>query len=169
MTIWNKPTYQSQPAQHRNVGSGKRAPAHGSLDDLLYLHKAGSDDYDHIESLAQDTLDSETFANLFDKSYSKLDPNNQGLTKVQLGKLIMRPDIFTKDEYCMLLLLAKYFDTVASLVVDGDKTRITPLHKEVLNQFLVHGKLTLAELARWTMLCVDPNEDSASSLPPLSA
>jgi len=155
---------QNQPRNPRYVN---RKPAHGSLDDLLYLHKAsGPDDYDHIESLAQDTLDSATFVDLFNKNFARLDSTHQGITKEQLGKLIMRPDIFGQDEYVMLLLLAKYFDCIANLV-DGDKTRITPLHKEVLTQFLVHGKLTLAELARWTMLCVDPT-DGASDLPPLS-
>jgi hypothetical protein len=169
MGIQNKTSYGLTPVQqNRNPGNAKKRPLHGSLDDLLYLHKAsGPEDYDHIESLASDTLDSATFADLFNKSFSKLDPQHQGITQVHLGKLIMRPDMFGQDEYVMLLLLAKYFDTIANLV-DGDKSRITHLHKEVLNQFLVHGKLTLAELARWTMLCVDPNESAPSALPPLS-
>lgn len=172
MGIWNKTNNGSMPMpvpQNRNPRQPNRrpsTPAHGNLDDLLWLHKSsGPSDYDHIESLAQDTLDSQTFADLFNKTFPRLDPENRGITKEHLGKLIMRPDIFANDEYVMLLLLAKYYDTISNLV-DGDTHRITSLHKEVLSTFLIHGKLTLAELARWRMLGSESLD--SGDLPPLS-
>jgi hypothetical protein len=145
---------------------------HGSLDDLLWLHKTSAPtSADHVESLTQETLDSETFARLFVKTYPRLDPKDQGLSKEHLGKLIMRPDIFTHDEYVMLLMLAKYFDTIANLVDDepGPQKTITPMDREVLCQFLVHGKLSLAELHRWRLLCMAPAEDSDREGPPLTS
>lgn len=150
---------------------GRPGQGHGSLDDLLWLHKSsGPADGDHIESLAQETLDSQTFAQLLQQNFAKLDPAGQGISKEHLGKLIMRPDTFTQDEYVMLLLMAKYFDTIANLVDDepGVQTVITGLDKEVLCQFLVHGKLSLAELHRWRLLCMAPQEDTAREGPPLS-
>ncbi len=144
---------------------------HGSLDDLLWLHKAGAPTTaEHVESLEQESLDSETFARIFIQTYPRLDPKDQGLSKEHLGKLIMRPDVFSHDEYVMLIMLAKYFDTIANLVDDepGPQTMITPMDREVLCQFLVHGKLSLAELHRWRLLCMAPKEDKELEGPPLS-
>lgn len=155
--------------KHRN---SRGTQGHGSLDDLLWLHKAsGPTPVEEVQSLEQETLDSETFAKLFIQTYPKLDPRDQGLTKEHLGKLIMRPDIFTNDEYNMLLMLAKYFDTVSNLVDDeeGPQTMITPMDKEVLCQFLVHGKLSLPELHRWRLLCMQPKEDPGMEGPPLTS
>ncbi|MFN8550365.1 MAG: hypothetical protein U0103_02655 [Candidatus Obscuribacterales bacterium] len=148
----------------------RNAQGHGSLDDLLWLHKASAPTtVEHVESLEQETLDSEAFARIFIQTYPRLDPKNQGLTKEHLSKLIMRPDAFSHDEYVMLVMLAKYFDTIANLVDDepGPQTMITPMDKEVLCQFLVHGKLSLAELHRWRLLCQAPKEEPFEG-PPLS-
>lgn len=145
---------------------------HGSLDDLLWLHKASAPTADEgqVQSLEQESLDSESFARIFIQTYPRLDPKNQGLTKEHLGKLIMRPDVFSHEEYVMLMMLAKYFDTIANLVDDepGPQTMITPMDREVLCQFLVHGKLSLPELHRWRLLCMAPKEDVEFEGPPLS-
>ncbi len=144
---------------------------HGSLDDLLWLHKASAPTtVEHVESLEQESLDSESFARIFIQTYPRLDPKNQGLTKEHLSKLIMRPDVFSHEEYVMLMMLAKYFDTISNLVDDepGPQTMITPMDREVLCQFLVHGKLSLAELHRWRLLCMAPKEDPEFEGPPLS-
>lgn len=145
---------------------------HGNLDDLLWLHKASAPTADEgqVQSLEQESLDSESFARIFIQTYPRLDPKNQGLTKEQLTKMIMRPDVFSHEEYVMLMMLAKYFDTIANLVDDepGPQTMITPMDREVLCQFLVHGKLSLPELHRWRLLCMAPKEDVEFEGPPLS-
>lgn len=149
----------------------RSVPGHGSLDDLLWLHKASAPTtVEHVESLEQESLDSESFARIFIQTYPRLDPKNQGLTKEHLSKLIMRPDVFSHEEYVMLMMLAKYFDTISNLVDDepGPQTMITPMDREVLCQFLVHGKLSLAELHRWRLLCMAPKEDPEIEGPPLS-
>jgi hypothetical protein len=155
--------------KNRNPRTGQ---GHGSLDDLLWLHKTSAPtSAEHVESLTEETLDSEKFARLFIQTYPRLDPKDQGLSKEHLGKLIMRPDAFTHDEYLMLLMVAKYFDTIANLVDDepGPQTLITPVDREVLCQFLIHGKLSLPELHRWRLLCMAPKkEDAEIEGPPLS-
>ena len=157
-----------------NTGSNKRPrprQRNGSLDDLLWLHRSSNPAAgNNIESLDQDNLDSKTFAELFKKNYARLDPQDMGITKEQLSKFIMRPDNFSKDEYVMLMLLAKYFDTIANLDDAPEfKTKITSLDKEVLCQFLIHGNLSMAELYRWRLLCSAPAEDIDREPPPLSS
>ncbi|HEY9679882.1 MAG TPA: hypothetical protein V6C76_17900 [Drouetiella sp.] len=147
---------------------------HGSLDDLLWLHKASAPtSADEVHALEEDKLSSESFAKLFMQAYPRLDPQKQGLTKEHLGKLIMRPQAFNHDEYNMLVMLAKYFDTIANLVDDdkpGASKAITPMDSEVLFQFLLHGKMSLAELHRWRLLCTSPTKDDAEVAgPPLSS
>jgi hypothetical protein len=140
----------------------RSAQGHGSLDDLLWLHKSSAPTtVEHVEALDQDKLDSETFARVLIKTYPRLDPGNKGLSKEHLGKLIMRPDAFGHEEYTMLVMLAKYFDTIANLVDDepGPQKTITPMDREVLCQFLMHGKMSLAELHRWRLLCTTPKKD----------
>lgn len=154
--------------KNRNPRSGQ---GHGSLDDLLWLHKASAPaGTEEVHSLEQEMLDSETFARLLVQTYPRLDPKNIGLTKEHLGKLIMRPDTFSRDEHVMLLMLAKYFDTIANLVDDepGPQVTITAMDREVLCQFLIHGKLSLAELHRWRLLCMKPKDDIEVEGPPLS-
>jgi hypothetical protein len=143
----------------------------GALDDVLWLHRSSSPNIGQsVESLEQDNLDSKTFAELFKKNYVRLDPQNSGISKEQLSKFIMRPDNFTKDEYVMLMLVAKYFDTIANLDDAPDsRTKITALDAEVLGQFLIHGNLSMAELHRWRMLCSSPADDTEREPPPLAS
>ncbi|HEY9712234.1 MAG TPA: hypothetical protein V6C72_02115 [Chroococcales cyanobacterium] len=148
----------------------KKQPVHGSLNDLLYLHKAGAPTtVDAISSLNNDELDPKTFATLLNKNFARLDPSGRGLTEEALSKLIMKPDQFAQDEYAMLVLLAKYFSTIANMCQDqpGKQTVITHMDKDVLCQFLLYGNMSLAELHRWCVLSATP-VDEAGPPPPLS-
>jgi hypothetical protein len=71
----------------------------------------------------------------------------------------------------MLQLLGKYFQTIADLSDDepGDEdTVISRADKEVLSQFLLYSKVTLAELHHWQCAEKKAQEDQLPGPPPLS-
>jgi hypothetical protein len=96
-------------------------------------------------------LDGVTIATLLEKNFSKLDPNGNGITREELAQALISQGSYSRDEYAMLQLIGKYFDTIANMCEDeqGPQSVITSLDKDVLNQFLMHSNLSLAELHQW--------------------
>jgi hypothetical protein len=88
---------------------------------------------------------------LLRKNYRRLDKNKNGISREELTQALMRPGEFSKDEYVMLQLLNKYFDTIANLSKDedGPETVISRMDCAVLAQFLMHSDLTLSQLHQW--------------------
>ncbi len=99
-------------------------------------------------------LDGPKIVALLKKNFSRLDANADGISREELMAALLTPDQFAADEYEMLRLVAKYFDTIINLSddQDGEEMRITELDLLVLEQFLVHGKMTLKELHKWNSM-----------------
>jgi len=96
-------------------------------------------------------LDGATVAKLLEKNFSRLDPNGNGITREELAQALLSKNSYTSDEYAMLQLIGKYFETIANMCDDevGPQSVITNLDKDVLNQFLVHSNLSLSDLHKW--------------------
>lgn len=103
------------------------------------------------ESPPENEISGQALVHLLQKNFSRLDPDNNGITREELLAALTKPQSFTGDEYAMLGLLSRYFDTVINLSDDekGPETRITRLDFDVLAQFLVHSGLTLGALHTW--------------------
>lgn len=110
-------------------------------------------------------LDGPVIVELLEKNFAKLDPNNDGISRDELMDALSHPANFSVDEYEMLRLVAKYFDTIISMADDqeGEELRITQLDLAVLKQFLVNGQMTLKDLKRWSY-----SVEEEVGLPPLA-
>jgi len=104
-------------------------------------------------------LDGATVAKLLEKNFSRLDPNGNGITREELAQALLSKGSYTSDEYAMLQLIGKYFDTIANMCDDevGPQSVITSLDKDVLNQFLVHSNLSLSDLHKWRAVVDESN------------
>lgn len=98
------------------------------------------------------SLDSATLVKLLDQNFARIDTNDNGISREELAIALSNPHRFTTDEYAMLCLVSKFFDTIAALCddqTDFEETVITRMDKEVLSQFLLHSKMTLQDLHNW--------------------
>ena len=104
-------------------------------------------------------LDGVTVAKLLEKNFARLDPNGNGITREELAQALLSKGTYTDDEYAMLQLIGKYFDTIAKMAEDevGPQSVITSLDKDVLNQFLAHSNLSLSELHTWRSVVDESN------------
>lgn len=144
----------------------KRQAAQEALEDVLWLVRGGSE-VSPVDSAGCE-LDGEKFAELLKRNFKRLDPTGTAITKEHLAKALMKPDQLNEDEWVMLQLLAKYFDTIANMCEDepGPQTVITSLDSDVLCQFLVHSKLSLSELHQWRKNAEREKLDAADFPPP---
>jgi hypothetical protein len=111
-------------------------------------------------------LDNVLFADLLTKNFKRIDTNGNGISKKELAFAMSKPHEFSADEFTMLRLLSKYFDTIAKMCDDqeeGEAVVITELDKEVLVQFLKHAGMTLAGIHDWLSV-----NDRAMGPPPSS-
>lgn len=147
----------------------KRMAAQEALEDVLWLVRGGSEECP-LDAVARDEIAGEKFADLLKKNFKKLDPTGTAISKEHLAKALMKPDQFSDDEYVMLQLLAKYFDTIANMCDDepGPQTVITSLDSDVLCEFLIHSNLSLPELHKWRKNAEkeDTARADATDLPP---
>lgn len=135
-----------------NAHERRHTAAHAAFSDVLGQLRLQSEE--PAQALIQgeiDPLDGATVATLLEKNFAKLDPNGNGITKEELAQALLTPSRFTADEYVMLKLVGRYFDTIANMCEDevGSQTVITGMDKDVLNQFLLNSKLSLSDLHRW--------------------
>lgn len=146
----------------------RQAAAQAALNDIRWLlHGEEEDD----EPDAEETyLDGPTIIALLEHNFERLDPNNDGIDREELMKALMNPQSFTADEYEMLRLITKYFDTIINMSEDeeGEETRITRADLTVLEQFLVHSKMTLKELHSWCTIAAAASVADEIGPPPLS-
>ncbi|MDZ4835758.1 MAG: hypothetical protein SGJ27_18430 [Candidatus Melainabacteria bacterium] len=136
--------------------------AKAALTDIKWLlHAEEGDESPEGESY----LDGPVVVELLEKNFARLDPNSDGISRDELMDGISRPSEFSIDEYEMLRVVAKYFDTIITMADDqeGEELRITRLDLEVLKQFLVNGQMTLKDLKRWSS-----SVEQEVGLPPLS-
>lgn len=106
---------------------------------------------EQAHAVSEPNLDGATVAKLLEKNFHKLDPNGNGITREELAQALLSKNSYSADEYAMLQLIGKYFETIANMCDDesGPQSVITSLDKDVLNQFLVHSNLSLSELHKW--------------------
>lgn len=91
-------------------------------------------------------------ARLIEANFARLDENGDGLTKKELATAMSTPHKFNADEWTMLRLITKYFDSIAAICDDqteGEKVRITHMDKEVLIQFLKFSNMSLQDIHDW--------------------
>lgn len=90
-------------------------------------------------------------AKLLNKNFAKLDPDNNGITRDELAQALLSPWGFSEEDFTLIRLIQKYFDTIANMVDEepGSDSRITKHDIEVLNQFLTYSDLDLQTLALW--------------------
>jgi hypothetical protein len=136
--------------------------AKAALTDINKLLHPGDD---KVSSKNESYLDGPVIVELLEKNFARLDPNNDGISRLELMDAISRPADFSVDEYEMLRLVAKYFDTIITMADDqeGEELRITQLDLAVLKQFLVNGQMTLQELKRW-----NSSVEEEVGMPPLA-
>ena len=81
---------------------------------------------------------------------------------------LMNPQAFTTDEYEMLRLITKYFDTIINMSDDeeGEETKISRAYLLFLEQFVVHRKTPLKGFPSWSPIAKKPADDIGP--PPLS-
>ena len=124
---------------------------HTAFEDVLGGMRVSEQGGQTASSVGEDTMDGAHLADLLEQNFAKLDPNKNGITKDELVKAMLTPWEFSVDEYTMLKLLGKYFDTIIHMSDDeqGPETRITEMDKDVLIQFLRYGGMTLKQLQVW--------------------
>jgi len=96
-------------------------------------------------------LDGQSIMQLLEKNFQRLDPNGDGISREEIMVALMNPSAFSREEYEVLRLVVKYFDTIINLSQDEEdgETKISRTDMLVLEQFLVHSKMTLKELHAW--------------------
>jgi hypothetical protein len=106
-------------------------------------------------------LDGKRLAELLEKNFDHLDPNDDGVTREELAQALLARNSYSEEEYAMLQLLGYYFDTIANMADDekGPQTVITRMDKDVLNQFLLYGNLNLEELHKWRAEALEKHDD----------
>ncbi|MBY0358050.1 MAG: hypothetical protein K2W82_08625 [Candidatus Obscuribacterales bacterium] len=117
----------------------------------------------------ESAMDGAKLIELLNKNFKRLAKSNDGITRGELTIALTNPHDFTQDEYVMLQLMAKYFDTIVNLSDDeeGEETKITELDAQVLAQFIVDGKLSLKSLRYWCSMTGGP-ENNIPTPPPLT-
>ena len=144
----------------------------------IHRENAARDLLDEIVSLVKDSeapagedpqLDARRLVELLNSNFKKLDHDNDGISRGELSVALARPGEFSNDEYTMLYLVGKYFDTISELSDDEpgkQDTRISKLDKDILAQLLVGRNLTLAQLHAWFHR---DSKETFQSPPPLTS
>ncbi len=85
------------------------------------------------------------------KNFKTLDPDDNGITREEIATALLKRDRFSGEEYLMLQVIARYFDTIANMSDDeeGKETVITKTDMKVLNQFLLYSNLDIEQLDQW--------------------
>lgn len=129
---------------------------------LLGNAKVGSGDSD------ESSMDNRELIELLMSNFSKLDPNNDGISRQELLYALTNSEPFSLKECEMLRLIAKYFDTIINLSddEDGEELKISRKDAEVLSQFLLSSNMTIVELHQWCQYSDEPG--NFITPPPLS-
>jgi len=126
----------------------RRTAANDTLEEVMRILRASGT---HLGT-DPDTLDGKVLVQLLQRNFDRLDENGDGsISRDEIANALAKPFEFSQDEYAMLMLLGKYFHTIADLSDDepGPDTVISRQDAEVLGQFLLYSKLTLADLQHW--------------------
>jgi len=123
--------------------------AKSALADVVFLLR--SDPEVQAYEQRDGNFDNGTFIKLLDESFRTLDPDNNGISRSELMTALVKPEKFSRDQYVMITLAAKYFDLIVNMSDDqpGEETVITRTDQALLAKALQESKLNLAELHRW--------------------
>lgn len=105
-------------------------------------------------------LDGPTLYGLINSNFPRLAHGNSTIGKEDILLEISNEQSFSKDEFEMLRVLNQYFELVASMSDDADvgTSRISRNDVLVLEQFLVHSKMTFAQLLSWSQEAMGPSK-----------
>ncbi len=151
----------------------KKDAAEQAVRDLVWLvggtTESAAEVDEHFESVEEE-LSGAKLVELLNLNFSRLDTNDNGIEREEIAAALMMPSLFTVDEYAMLKLVAKYFDTIINLSKDEaeEETVITRTDAEVLTQLLGHSGLKLSELRRWISLEEGSASEDDIGPPPMS-
>lgn len=141
---------------HQNARDEMRERAADSaLKNIVFLLEGSKENPEAYASRNMDQeLSGDKLVELLNSNFAKVDLNNNGISRQELLAALTAPNVFTVNEYAMLKLVAKYFDTIINLSDDepGAETVLTHTDVQVLAQFLVNSKIKLSELHRWIAL-----------------
>lgn len=142
----------------------RESAAKQALEDIRQLAKGALKEGD--SPILNPVIDNARLLELLESNFSKLDTNNDGISRGELLHALSNPGSFTLEECEMLRLIAKYFDTIINLSDDesGEEMRLSRMDLQVLKQFLVHSNMSIQELHMWCSFGDSP--DTASG-PPL--
>jgi hypothetical protein len=107
---------------------------------------------------------------LLNKTFSTLDPNDDGISRSEVTDAMIHPEKFSVDEYSMLKLIAKYFDTIINLSDDevAEETVITQNDAKALGESLLNSQFTLSEFHRWLAISSGNATENDIGPPPTS-
>jgi len=127
----------------------RKSAVQSALSDVAFFLKNDPDvqAYEARES----AFDNGAFLKLLDQCFSTLDPDNNGISLNEVMTALRQPEKFSRDQYVMISLTAKYFDLIANMSDDepGKETVITQKDKDILARSLQDSNLNLAELHLW--------------------
>ncbi|MEZ4535575.1 MAG: hypothetical protein R3D26_11340 [Cyanobacteriota/Melainabacteria group bacterium] len=124
-----------------NEDSREKA-AKAALNDIRWLLQGEEEALDDDDE--ETYLDGPTIVRLLEENFERLDPNNNGIEREELMTALMNPQAFTTDEYEMLRLITKYFDTIINMSDDEEgEDQDIPGGSSCARAILVHSKMTL--------------------------
>lgn len=155
------------------TGNRREEAAQQALADIRWLlHGTKQEQLSNPAEIGDDDtqLDGKTIINLLERNFIRLDPNNDGISREEIMVALMNPQAFSPEEYEVLRLVTKYFDTIINLSEDedGGETKISRADMLVLEQFLVHSNMTLKELHAWCTMGMGAGSEGEIGPPPLS-
>lgn len=152
------------PEENNNQNQNLEDAARETIQDVLKLIHGDFKLHQLQITVSDPTLSGCELAELLERNFSRLDPNQDGISRDELYDALNRKEDFSESEYAMLQLLGKYFHTIVNMSDDeqGPETRISETDRDVLCQFLRHSQLTLEDLSKWQReyaLFEDPSLD----------
>jgi len=150
----------------------KAIAAKNTMNDLIFLLGGTTEDR-AIENYRNPEVElpGTRMVELLNKTFSTLDPNNNGISRAEIARALIHPEKFSVDEYSMLKLITKYFDTIINLSDDeiAEETVITQNDSKVLGESLLGSQFTLSEFHRWIAISSGTATEKDIGPPPTSA
>ena len=129
------------------MNNDKEKAAGNMLKDVVWL-LGGTKEDRALENYRnpEEELPGKQLVDLLYQTFATLDPDNNGISRAEMTAALVQPNLFSADQYAMLKLVAKYFDTIINLADDEplDETVITKTDAQVLGQFLQNSDFKLS-------------------------
>jgi hypothetical protein len=153
------------------MNNDKEKAAGNMLKDVVWL-LGGTKEDRALENYRnpEEELPGKQLVDLLYQTFATLDPDNNGISRAEMTAALVQPNLFSADQYAMLKLVAKYFDTIINLADDEplDETVITKTDAQVLGQFLQNSDFKLSELHQWIAISNGTATEKDIGPPPMS-